>query len=45
VYYFATYVAHHGINLEYPLYWGLALLFVGAVLYHINRIRLLSKTT
>ncbi|MDZ7811991.1 MAG: ABC transporter permease [Ideonella sp.] len=45
VHYFSTYVAHRGVNLEYPLYWGLSLLFVGAVLYHVNRVRLLSKTT
>lgn len=43
--YFATYIAHRGINLQYPLWLGLILLFAGAVLYHVNRIRLLSKTT
>lgn len=45
VHYFSTYVAHRGINVEYPFYWTMGLLFLGAVLYHINRIRLLSKTT
>lgn len=44
VHYFSTYIPHRGINLTYPLCLGLGLLFTGAVLYHVNRIRLLSKT-